>query len=293
MAVLVQLALTIILIWHLRQGAGAAIAALIVFAVISLAGYTALVWTRLDLWTLCFCGAFLRRCLKLGLVYLASSVSVVLNDTGVIVLLGLLGAPTSDIGICAVACSLLIHIELVPQTVANVLLPHFSNDRENIAQRTPSIFRQALICSAFSIPALAAMGLPVLLIIFGRQYAMSVLLVLMALPGTIAAGAGRILEVHLNVLERPQYGLLAGCVRLGLLFALTVVAYRIAGLPGIGLAVMISRMAWLLVLVYFFLPMTQTPLRELLPRRTDLKSFLNSTAESLLRFGRSAQWRMC
>ena len=122
---------------------------------------------------------------------------------------------------------------------------------------------------------------------------MSVLLVLMALPGTIAAGAGRILEVHLNVLERPQYGLLAGCVRLGLLFALTVVAYRIAGLPGIGLAVMISRMAWLLVLVYFFLPMTQTPLRELLPRRADLKSFLNSTAESLLRFGRSAQWRMC
>lgn len=292
-AVLIQLTLTAILVWLLRKGAGAAIAALIVFVVTSLCGYIFLVWTRLDLWAFSWSGAFLRRCLKYGLVYLASSVSLVLNDTGIIVLLGLLGAPASDIGICAVACSLLIHIELVPQTVANVLLPHFSNDRDNIAHRTPAIFRQSLICSAFSIPALACIGLPVLLVIFGRPYAMSVLLVVIALPGTIAAGAGRILEVHLNVLERPQYGLIAGCVRLGLLFPLTIVAYRAAGLPGIGLAVMLSRMAWLLVLVFFFLRMPRMKFQELIPRRSDLRSFLDSTAGSLLRFGRSTQWRTC
>jgi len=287
-AVLVQLTLTAILIWRLRKGAGAAIVAMIVFAVISLFGYVLLVWRRLDIWTFSWSGAFLGRCLKYGLVYLASSVSLVLNDTGVIVLLGILGAPTSDIGICAVACSLLVHVELVPQTVANVLLPHFSNDRENIAHRTPSIFRQSLICSALSIPALASIGLPILLVIFGRQYAMSVFLVVIALPGTIAAGAGRILEVHLNVLERPQYGLLAGCVRLGLLFSLAVVAYRTAGLPGIGLAVMLSRIAWLLVLVFFFLRMTHTKFQELIPRRSDLKSFFDSTAGFLLRFGACA-----
>ncbi len=292
-AVLVQLLLTVIVIWHLRRGAGAALAILIVFAVVSLLGYTSLVWSRLDLWAFSWSGAFLRRCLKYGLVYLASSVSLVLNDTGVIVLLGFMSAPRSDIGICAVACSLLIHIELVPQTVANVLLPHFSNDREHIAERTPVIFRQSLICSALSIPLLACAGLPVLLLIFGRQYVMSIVLVLIALPGVILAGAGRILEIYLNVLERPQYGLWAGCIRLGLLLSLTVIAYRIIGLPGVGLAVMTSRTAWSVALVLFFLRMRGTEVRELMPSRSDLKLVHGAIAGYLLRLKRSTQWRTC
>ena len=289
--VLLQLVLTAILVWHLRKGVNAAIAVVVVLAVASLAGYSLLVWRRLDFWRFSWSGAFLARCLRHGLVYLFSSVSLVLNDTGIVVLLGILGTATSEIGLCAVACSLLVYIELVPQTVANVLLPHFSNDRERVTRMTPYLFRQSLLCSAFSMPAMALVGLPVLLAIFGRQYTASMLLVAIALPGVVLASGGRILDVHLNVLEKPHCGLLAGCVRIAVLFPLAVFAYRTTGLLGIGLAVMFSRIAWLLVLVHLFLRVTGTAFRELIPQRSDLRTLLSSATVFLLRLRRPEAWQ--
>jgi hypothetical protein len=134
-------------------------------------------------------------------------------------------------------------------------------------------------------------GLPVLLAVFGRQYATSVLLVAIALPGIVLASGGRILDVHLNVLEKPQCGLLAGCARLAVLFPLVVFAYRITGLLGIGVAVMLSRIAWLLVLVHLFVRATGTAPGELIPRRSDLRVLFNSAAAFRSTFGRSEDGR--
>jgi O-antigen/teichoic acid export membrane protein len=109
-----------------------------------------------------------------------------------------------DVGLYSLAVAVAEVLWYVPQTVANVLMPHVAESSEDGAnQLTASFCRAMFTINAFLSLALAvvsALVIPVILPAFGSCVAIIWLL----LPGTMAASLSKVLASDLNGRGRPM-----------------------------------------------------------------------------------------
>jgi O-antigen/teichoic acid export membrane protein len=109
-----------------------------------------------------------------------------------------------DVGLYSLAVAVAEVLWYVPQTVANVLMPHVAESSEDGASRLTSSFCRAMFTiNAFLSLALAvvsALVIPVILPAFGSCVAIIWLL----LPGTMAASLSKVLASDLNGRGRPM-----------------------------------------------------------------------------------------
>ena len=181
---------------------------------------------------------YFRRSIKYGLVSHASNITTFLNYRLDLFLVNLLAGPHVA-GLYSVAVKLAEQVWIISQAVSTVVFPRLSAMAQDEAGRrtlTPIIARATLWVTLLASGVLAAVGRPLIELLFGSEFRGAALMFLLLLPGIALFSCSRVLANDLaarglvgvnfvmaigalvlntagNVLLIPRYGALgASCV---------------------------------------------------------------------------------
>jgi O-antigen/teichoic acid export membrane protein len=117
--------------------------------------------------------------------------------------------------------------------------------------------------------AVGAAGVPAILLLYGREYAGSIVPFLIMLPGVAALGGASVLASDLLTRKKPKYGLSMGYILLAFNVAFNIALIPLMGISGSALASTISYVAALVLWMIFYRRESHVPLKELAPRWAD------------------------
>lgn len=121
--------------------------------------------------------------------------------------LNALGVPLDEVGEYSVAVSTLLPVILfIPNAVSNVVFPEFtritSEQRYNVA---PLIYRCVFLITATICLILGVVAKPLVILLFGTEYAATAVIFIWLLPGVVMRTFGNISSQILNSSGNPHY----------------------------------------------------------------------------------------
>lgn len=247
---------------------GAVLAWLLVYVLLALATAVA-VWregglARPDL-------TLLRGSLRLGLLTYATSL-LVIATTRAGVLLGALFLTSADVGVLVVGLTVAELVWYVADSAAFGLAPVVAGDSEAGGRLTPLVSR--LVVTVAIALAVVAGGLadPLVLALFGPEYAASGTVLRWLLPGVAIYSIARILVSDLLGRGRPGLGLIGIAVGAGVSVLAGYLLIPAAGVVGAAWATSLAYAAATAIVLFGYLRLTRMPWTSLLiPRFADLQ----------------------
>ena len=204
------------------------------------------------------------------------NIVITLHERVDVFLLAALGVSAFQIGLYAVAVSVLERLRLVPGAIGVAVLPQLAGASEAEAARlTAAVVRPStlfmLAASAALVP-IGAFGIPLL---FGADYTASVEPFLLLLPGVAAVTVSRVLSRYFAAVYRQGGVLALRVAALAANVALNLWLIPRAGIVGAALASLVSYGFEAAALLWLFLADSGQTLREaLFPRRSDIDPYL-------------------
>ncbi|MGC1604291.1 MAG: polysaccharide biosynthesis C-terminal domain-containing protein [Candidatus Acidiferrum sp.] len=146
---------------------------------------------------------FLRSAFRFGWQSHLGAVTQFLQQRVDVLLVSLI-CSLSDVGLYSLAVAAAEVLWYIPQTVANVLMPHVANSSEERASRLTSTFcRTVFTLNAFLSIVLALAGAWIVPLIL-PAFRSSVEVIWLLLPGTVAASLSKVLASDLNGRGKPM-----------------------------------------------------------------------------------------
>jgi len=188
-----------------------------------------------------------------------------------------------QIGLYVVAVALAEKIKLLPNSIASAFLPRLANELEAREAQVPKVFRCTSIISFTSMLLVGILGIPAILIFFGRNYLGTIPSFLLLLPGIAALGGSSILSSDLAARNKPKYGVYIGWTGLAVNIALNLSMIPIIGIAGAAIASTISYILCHIMVIYFYRYESRVPIREMVPRRADIQYLWNNLITIILK----------
>ncbi|MHC4701903.1 MAG: oligosaccharide flippase family protein [Planctomycetota bacterium] len=277
-----------VLIFVLGMGVTTAIWIYILVQVLTSLGY---IWSIRDFATfnvkkLSF--AFMKKCLRFGLVFTFGDAGAYLNGCIAIFLLAQLQVSEAQIGLFAVATMLGNQMTMIPASITQAFLPHLSNNPEQRLAQTPEVFRFTLVACLFIMVGFFIFSYPVVLILLGREYLGSVPSLMVMVPGLAVYGAMRVLGVHLWVLKKPHYGTVINWIVLTVMIGLCCTLVPLMGIIGAAIAFSLNRFMVAGLVMWAYRHESKTHFGELVPRKEDFARIYHEAARVL----KATHWKV-
>jgi len=179
----------------------------------------------------------------------------------------------SDLGYYTIAGMLVYVLWYLPIAIAQVLIPHISS-RDDAAgnELTPLLARLGFSLALIGAVMLGIFGLPLIILLPGRQFVPAYPALLLLLPGGVVMSLARILAGDLIGRGLPKYSMVISVVAFILNVAVNLVFIPRFGILGAAATASITHIFAGLLYIYFFIRVSGVPLGELLIlRREDLK----------------------
>ncbi|WP_345442593.1 lipopolysaccharide biosynthesis protein [Actinoallomurus vinaceus] len=212
-----------------------------------------------------------RRALRLGLRYHTGLVSMFLLLRADILILGAM-TTTVEVGLYAAAVTLMELGRVPPDTVANLAMPRqLEGDERTAAAFTVNSTRIAALVATVSVALLCATAPFVVPAVYGPAFTGSIGPLLGLAPGLWLIGATRPVGAFLLRLDRPLLSSVTTVVALTINVGLNLALIPSCGAVGSALAASIGYGVLAALQIMWFLRVTRTPPRALIPRRSDLR----------------------
>ncbi len=237
-------------------------------------------WATLDV--RCLSWRVMKESFRFGGILTLSSGARFLTTQVAFYLLSYMAAPMAHIGFFAVAAMVSAQLQIIPTSVAQAFLPRASNDPQTRLKQTPFVFRCTAAGSFVTMIALALLGPPAIIVLYGWKFTGSILPLLIMLPGIMAAGATRVLGMYVWVRKKPQYMMVNNWIALILTTGLGVILVLALGFVGAAIAYSTGLVLRSLLNAMAYRKLSGVPLRELIPRRAEFK-LVGSQALALLK----------
>jgi len=205
-----------------------------------------------------------------GVLAVASVARLLVMQVG-LYLLNYMKMPPAEIGFYAVALVVSRQLQMIPEAVSQAFLPRASNDPEVRLKQIPPLFRLTLIVCLGMMFLMAAAGPPLMLLMFGWNFAGSILPYLFLLPGVAFHGSARLIGMYLYVRQKPHYGMINNWIALACTVALSVVLIRRLGITGAALGYSLGMLLVSVLTIWAYRRVSGTALKELVPQRSDFR----------------------
>lgn len=264
-----NLILTIVLLWWLKLGIVAAVGIAALVPVISIA---LSIWTLRDYATLrpsAFSWPLMRKSLSFGgLISLSTLASFLIYrlDQG---MLGYM-VTASEVGLYVVAVSLAERLRMLPSAISSAFLPRLANEVGSRQGLVPAIFRQTLIISLAAMAIAGIGGVPMIYLLYGPEFAGSIVPFLILLPGIAALGGASILASDLLVRDKAHYSVKVSYSMLLLNVAINLLLIPTIGISGAAVASVISYVFAAILWMIFYCRESGNAANVLRPRWADV-----------------------
>jgi len=181
-----------------------------------------------------------------------------------------------QVGLYIVAVAIAEQIRLLPDSIATAFLPRLANELSDRQAQVPVVFRCTTIISIASMVLAGIVGIPAILLFYGRAYCQSIPAFLFLLPGVAVLGGSSILASDLASREKPKYSVWVSCTILFVNIVLNFALIPFMGIAGASLASTISYISAAILWVIFYGGQSGTSLQELIPRLADARYVLAS-----------------
>ncbi len=231
-------------------------------------------------------GKFLKKSLgfgtKVGLATFATFMVYRLDQ-------GVLGYKVSSaqLGLYVVAVGLAERTKVLPRSISMAFLPRLVNELSARQEQVPQVFRYSLIVTFLAMLVVAALGVPAIIIVFGWDYAGSIVPFLILLPGIVALGGSRILAIDILAREKPIYSVITSFTTMLMTIVLLLLLIPFLGIAGAALASTITYISALVLRLIFYKWETGRPLGGLIPRWEDFGFILSSAVKMVRSFRRT------
>lgn len=198
--------------------------------------------------------SYIKRCMDYGWKAHLSNVATFLNYRLDLFLVNLLIGPAAA-GVYIVSVKLAEQLWMLPQAVATVLLPELSRlhgDDERRRYLTPLICRSVLVVSAIAAGALAVVGFPLILGLFGTAYAGAYRALIWLLPGVIAVGVTKVVASDLAARGRPDLNLWTATITLIVNATANLLLIPVMGISGAAAATTLSYAVSAVLVLFFY-----------------------------------------
>jgi O-antigen/teichoic acid export membrane protein len=221
-----------------------------------------------------------RRALRLGLRYHTGLVSMFLLLRADILILGAM-TTTAEVGLYAAAVTLMELGRVPPDIVANLAMPRqLECDERAAAGFTAEATRIAALAATGSVALLCATAPFVVPAVYGPAFTGSVGPLLGLAPGLWLIGASRPVGAFLLRLDRPLLNSATAVVALTINLGLNLALIPSCGTVGSALASSIGYGVLAVLQILWFLRVTRTPLRHLIPRHSDIRYLWGTACHS-------------
>jgi O-antigen/teichoic acid export membrane protein len=212
-----------------------------------------------------------RRTLRLGLRYHTGLVSLFLLLRADVLILGAM-TTTAEVGLYAVAVTLMELGRVPPDVVANLAMPRqLEDDQRAAAVFTIRSTRIAALVAAGSVALLCVTAPFVVPAVYGSAFTGAVGPLLALAPGLWSIGASRPIGAFLLRLDRPLRNSVTAVAALTTNVVLNLALIPSCGAVGAALASSIGYGVLAVLQVLWFLRVTRSPWSDLLPRGSDIR----------------------
>jgi O-antigen/teichoic acid export membrane protein len=182
---------------------------------------------------------------------------------------------TTAVGLYSLAVSLAELTRLVTDAMAQIALPRqLGTDDDGAAAATLKVTRLTTLVALASVGLMCAAAPPLIPVVYGSSFGGSVPSLLALAPGLLALGATRPIGAFLLRLDRPLLGSAMSVAALVLNVALNLVLIPYYGILGSAVASTIAYTALAALQTAWFLRATGVSARELLPGRAEVEYVL-------------------
>jgi|SaaInlStandDraft_1057018.scaffolds.fasta_scaffold09653_3 O-antigen/teichoic acid export membrane protein len=168
-----------------------------------------------------------------------------------LLLMSAFNADPASIGIAAVAISIVNNLELIPNSISQVLLPSLK-----INQVSDDRFLAIIVClvcvSLLAVAAAAGLLLFILIPFLGVEYSQLIYMFLILSFGFSIGGVGKLIHLKLNLQSKEHYELRAISLRIIFQFFISVALINPLGVYGVLIAISISQFVRFLYCVYLY-----------------------------------------
>ena len=222
-----------------------------------------------------------REHLSFGLGLYPQALLKQLHERIDIFILAWLAVATAEIGLYAVAVSVIIPLQLIPGAIGTALLPELAGrEDESLADFSAAVARQISMQMAAAAAVMVPAGIIGIPILFGSEYRGSILPFLIVLPGLCALATSRVLSRYFAIVGRQGTltSIRTGAVVLNV--ALNLVLIPLLGINGAALAALISYLAETIVVAALFVSVSGLSLGQAFAwRRRDLDPYVARSRE--------------
>lgn len=217
--------------------------------------------------------SLLKESLAFGAVITLSTTAIFLVSQISLYIMNYMNISLADIGIFAVAVNLASELGVIPDSVARAYLPRLSNDLSARAQQTPKVYRLTLLaCCIMSLGVIAAS--PFLLrLLYGPDFSGAIVPFLLLVPGVLFFGSTRVLGIYFWAKKKPQYGLISNWTALVVTTLVCIIFVRFYGILGAAVGKASGQIVLGAMTIFWFHKESGTPLKELIIKAEDIRSF--------------------
>jgi O-antigen/teichoic acid export membrane protein len=232
--------------------------------------------------------SLMRECIRFGVRAWLGTLANFANFRADQILMGFISTQAA-LGIYAVAVNVSEVVLYLPQATATALLPLLARaSAEQSTGKTLMAFRSVMLVTSVSVAIAAAVGVPLLPVVFGSNYEPSVTPFLWLLPGAIGFAATLVLSNALVAVTRPGLSSIGPLVSLVIGIAADLVLIPRFGATGAASAACLAYVAGGIVSLIAYRRHADFRWSELLPHWSDVRT-LGAAAQPLLRAGRAAR----
>lgn len=190
-------------------------------------------------------------------------------------------------GLYVIAVQLGEKLWMLSQAVSVVLLPRLAEITKDEAQRvniTTIVSRMVLLSTAAGALLVAAIGMPLLEMLFGEEYSASYVPLLLMLPGLVALSCARVIASDIAARGRPELNMYMAAVGVAISAIGNLVLVPLWGLNGAALVVTIAYCADLALKAVVYKFITKAPFHAMVyPTRADLRHVVDAVRRSQVR----------
>jgi O-antigen/teichoic acid export membrane protein len=178
---------------------------------------------------------------------------------------------SAEVGVYSVAVSLAELLWKIPTAAATILFPRVAAGGHGGVAFTSRISRISLLITTASAGILAAIGYPLIHILFGSEFSRAYVPLLLLMPGVVALSIANILTSDLAGRGKPEYASFAAGITLALTIGLDLTLIPQWGASGAAVASTVAYTGAGLFLLVIFSRLLGVSVADLIvPRRSDL-----------------------
>jgi O-antigen/teichoic acid export membrane protein len=179
-----------------------------------------------------------------------------------------------DLGLYLIAVALAEKLKLLPKSISGAFLPRLANELSDRQTQVPMVFRYTTIVSIVSMLAVGLIGVPAIIILFGKAYTGSILSFLFLLPGVACLGGATVLSSDSLTRNKPKYSVWIGYTMLAGNVVLNLIFIPKIGIAGAAIASSITYAGSAVMWMFCYKYESKVAIKELFPQWQDVRFLL-------------------